>query len=201
MKYPSFFKQFLTNTCFVLFEVKSAFFCKAEISFLLAKFACDNLAAKLCLVNLLNYGVVTYFLWSSIFFSTVVRAVIVAKFVMLGILFSTSYDLALRKTLIIKLIILDVLFLTLIILALRKVLVTKLVISGILSSIFSIFYFHVSSFQILPFSTTLLSFLKSTGKDNNSSISTLLFKQFKLDDTFFNLPICKLSTSDFNLSK
>ena len=56
---------FSTSTYYVLFEVtflfnffslssKSVFFAKAVISFLLAKFACVNFAAKFCDVNLLN---------------------------------------------------------------------------------------------------------------------------------------------------
>ena len=54
-----------------------------------------------------------YLLYSGILFSTAVRAVVVAKFVMLVILLLTSF-----------------------ILASRVVLVAKLVISGILSSLF-----------------------------------------------------------------
>ena len=56
-----------------------------------------------------------YLLYSGILFSTAVRAVVVAKFVMLVILLLTSF-----------------------ILASRVVLVAKLVISGILSSLFLI---------------------------------------------------------------
>ena len=69
---------------------------KLSISFLLSKFACANLAAKFSAFNLLNSGVVTYLLWSSILFSTAVRAVVVAKLVILGILFLTSFILALK---------------------------------------------------------------------------------------------------------
>ena len=53
----------------------------------MAKFACANLAAKYSAVNLSNSGVVIYLLWLGILFSTLVRAVIVAKLVMLSILF------------------------------------------------------------------------------------------------------------------
>ena len=64
-----FFNSFLTNKCFVLFDVtflfnffslslKSVFFTKLAIS--LAKFACANLAAKFSAINLLNTGVVIY---------------------------------------------------------------------------------------------------------------------------------------------
>ena len=86
-------------------------------------------------------------------FSTVVRAAVVAKLVILGILPLTSF-----------------------ILALSVFLVAKLVISGILSSIFLILSFYTS------FSTTSIltsSLLKSTGKSTIFSIfylSTLLLK-------------------------
>ena len=64
-----------------------------------AKFACANRVAKFSAVNLLNSGVVLYLLWSGVLFSIAVRAVVVvvvAKLVMLGILFLTSFMLALR---------------------------------------------------------------------------------------------------------
>ena len=51
--------------------------------------------------------------------------------VILGILFFTSFILALREALVTKLIILSISFLTSFILALRLVLVAKLVVSGI----------------------------------------------------------------------
>ena len=84
---------------------------KLEISFLLAKVACANLAVKLSAVNLLNSIVVIYLLWSGISFSTAVRAVLVAKLVILGISPLTSFVLSLTPVLFTKL--------------------TKLVISGI----------------------------------------------------------------------
>ena len=87
-------------------------FTKSEISPLVAKFAWFNLAVKISAVNLLNSGVVIYLLWWGIIFSTAVRAIIVAKLVILRISFLTSF-----------------------ILALGIVLMSKLVISGILSSI------------------------------------------------------------------
>ena len=64
-----------------------------------AKFACANRVAKFSAVNLLNSGVVLYLPWSGVLFSIAVRAVVVvvvAKLVMLGILFLTSFMLALR---------------------------------------------------------------------------------------------------------
>ena len=59
------FNPFSTSACFVLFEVillfkffslssKSVFFTKLAILFLLAKFACVNLAIKFSDVNFLN---------------------------------------------------------------------------------------------------------------------------------------------------
>ena len=60
---------------------------KLAISFLLAKFIWANLAAKVSTVNLSNSGVVIYLLWSIIFFSRAVRAVVVAKLVILSIRF------------------------------------------------------------------------------------------------------------------
>ena len=64
-----------------------------------AKFACANRVAKFSAVNLLNSGVVLYLPWSGVLFSIAVRVVVVvvvAKLVMLGILFLTSFMLALR---------------------------------------------------------------------------------------------------------
>ena len=60
---------------------------KLAISFLLAKFIWPNLAAKVSTVNLSNSGVVIYLLWSIILFSRAVRAVVVAKLVILSIRF------------------------------------------------------------------------------------------------------------------
>ena len=60
---------------------------KLAISFLLAKFIWANLAAKVSTVNLSNSGVVIYLLWSIIFFSRAVGAVVVAKLVILSIRF------------------------------------------------------------------------------------------------------------------
>ena len=60
---------------------------KLAISFLLAEFIWANLAAKVSTVNLSNSGVVIYLLWSIILFSRAVRAVVVAKLVILSIRF------------------------------------------------------------------------------------------------------------------
>ena len=99
-------------------------------SLLLAKFACGNLAVKFSDVNLLNSLAVMYLLWSwsvivlylispifvlvqdfllNYFFSTAVRAIAVTKLMTLGILFLTSFILALRVVLVAKLIISDIL--------------------------------------------------------------------------------------------
>ena len=72
-----------------------------------------------------------------ILFSTAVRAaVVVAKLVIFGILFLTSFILVLRAAVVTKLVILGISTLSSFILALRVVLVAKFVISAILSSIF-----------------------------------------------------------------
>ena len=89
---------------------------------MLAKFTCANLAAKFSAANLLNSGVVIYWSWSlsviffsisliflfsvivfltksltlGILFSTEVRAVVVAKLVILGISPLTLLSLVLR---------------------------------------------------------------------------------------------------------
>ena len=71
-----------------------------------AKFACLNLAVKFSIAIFLNSGVVIDLLWSGILFSTAVKAVVVvAKLVKLGILFLTSFILALRIVLVAKLVI------------------------------------------------------------------------------------------------
>ena len=55
---------------------------------MLATFACASLAAKYSAANLLNSGAVINLLWSGILFLTAVGAVVVvAKLVILGILF------------------------------------------------------------------------------------------------------------------
>ena len=101
-----------------------------------------------------------------------------------------------------KLLILGILFITSFILALRVVLVAKLVTSGILSSISLIIELHTSFLTTSVF-TTSLSLFKSTGAGTNLSTSTLttsLFHLLKLLGTFFNLSISiiyKLAKSVF----
>ena len=83
------------------------------------------------------------------------------------------------------------------VLPLREALVAKLVILGILSSVFLILAFY-TSFLTTSFFTTSLNILKSTGTGTNlstSSLSTLLFKMFRLVGRFFSLSISNLSTS------
>ena len=75
---------------------------------MLAKFACANLATKCFAVNLLNFGVGIYLLWSGISFSTVVRALVIAKLVMQGILSLISFLIALREALAAKFVILGI---------------------------------------------------------------------------------------------
>ena len=78
---------------------------------LVTKFDCFNLAVKFSVVNLLNSGVVTYLLWSGILFSTAVRAVVIAKLVILGISFlATSFILELRVVLVAKLVMSSILY-------------------------------------------------------------------------------------------
>ena len=139
---------------------------------MLAKFACANFAAKCSAVYLLNSGVVIYALWSSISFLTAVRAVVVAKLVILGIFVFNLFILALRAVVVAKLVILCITFLISFILALRVVLVAKLVILGILSSIYLILTLY-TSFLTTSIFTRSLSFLKSTGTGTTLSTTNL----------------------------
>ena len=108
----------------------------------------------------------TNLLTLSILFSTVVRAVLVTKLVILCISPLTSFILALRAAVAAKLVILGISPLTSFTLALRKALVAKLVISGILSSIF--FYLSIIYlFLTASFFTSSLSLLKSIGTGFN----------------------------------
>ena len=77
---------------------------------MLATFTYANLAVKFSAVNLLNFGVMIYLLWIGILFSAAVRAVVVAKLVILGILFLTSFILALSEVVETKLVILGICF-------------------------------------------------------------------------------------------
>ena len=121
------------------------------------------------------------------------------KLLPLGILVSKT----IRAVLVAKLIIIGTSSLTSFILALSVVL-AKLVISGIYF-IFNIFYLNII---YIFFKTSLLTkspnLLKSTGTGNNLStfsLSTLFFKLLKLVGTFFNWSISNLSKLDFELAK
>ena len=125
----------------------------------------------------------TKLLTLGILFSTAVRAVVVAKLVILGILLLTSFILALKTVVVAKLVILGISFLTSFIFALRVVSVAKLAIPGVLSAIFFILALDASFLTTLF--TTSLSFLKSTGTGTTLSTSNL--------SAFFNLSVSNLS--------
>ena len=95
----------------------------------------NNLEAKYSAVNLFNSAIM-------IFAKAIRAVVVVAKLVILAILFLTSFILALRAAVVAKLVILGFSLLTSFILPLRVVLIAKLVISGILSSIFLSLQLH-----------------------------------------------------------
>ena len=93
--------------------------------------------------NFTNFCVIVSFLTKlltlGISYSTAVRVVVVAKLLILSILFLSSFILTLRAVVAAaKLVTLGTSHLTSFILALTEVLVTKLVTSGVLSSIFFI---------------------------------------------------------------
>ena len=101
--------------------------------------------------NFSNFCVIVSFFFTKlltlgILFSTAVRAVAVAKLVILGISPLTSFILALRAAVVAKLLIIGISPLTSFILALREALVAKLVISGILSSISLILALYIYLF-------------------------------------------------------
>ena len=134
-------------------------------------------------------------------FLTAVRAVVVvAKLVILGILFLISFILALIAVIVAKLVVLSISYLTSFTLVLRVVLVAKLVISGIFSSILLILAMHASCLTTSFFTTSLI-LLRSTGAGINltkCNLSTLFFKLLKLVGTFFNLSVSNLSASYLN---
>ena len=79
----------------------------------------------------------TKLLTPDILFSIVVRAVVVAKLAMLGILFLTLFVLELRAVVLTMLVILGISFLTSFILGLRELLVAKLVMVFYLQNVWS----------------------------------------------------------------
>ena len=104
----------------------------------------------------------TKLLTLGILFSASLRALVVAKLLILSISPLTSFILALREALVTKLVILGISTLTSFILVLRVVLVAKL----------EILY---TSFLMTSFFTTLLSLLKSAGTGTNLSTSNFYF--------------------------
>ena len=106
-----------------------------------------------------NFCIVVTFLTKllklGIFFSTPVRAVVVAKLAILGILFLTLFILTVRAAVEAKLVILGISYLTSFVLSLKVVLVAKLVISAILSSIFLILALYTSLLRTSFFTTSL----------------------------------------------
>ena len=140
--------------------------------------------------NFTNFCVIVSFLAKlrtlGILLSTAIRAVVVARLIILGILFLTSFIFALKAVVVAKFVMLCISFLTLFIYALRVILVAKLVISGILSSIFLILALYTSFLTTSVFNVSL-SLLKSTGTGANlskSNLCILLFKLLKLVGTF-----------------
>ena len=119
-----------------------------------------------------NKFFLTKLLTLSILFSTAVRALVVAKLVILGISLLTPFILAWRAVVAAKLVVLGVSPLISFILAFRVVLIAKLVISGMLSSVLLILALY-SVFLTTSFFTALLSLLKSTGIVSNFLISNL----------------------------
>ena len=79
---------------------------------MLTKFACANRTVKFSAVNLLNSEVVIYLLWSGILLSITVKAVVVAKLIITGILFLTSFISELRAVVVARLVIIAISFLT-----------------------------------------------------------------------------------------
>ena len=77
-------------------------------------------------------------------FSTLVKTVVVAKLIILGILFLTSFILVLRKALVAELVLQGILLLALFVLSIRVVWVADLVVTGILYSIILILTLYTS---------------------------------------------------------
>ena len=84
---------------------------------------------------------------------------VVAKLVILSILLSNSFILALRAVVVAKLLMPGISFLPWLILVLRVVLVPKLVISGILSLIFFILALYTSSLTYWYWSHVFINFI------------------------------------------
>ena len=133
------------------------------------------------LFNFINLCVrVSFFLLTlGILSATAVRALVVAKVVIVGISSLTSFIIELREALVAKLVILGVSALTLFISALTEALVAKLLMFGILSSIVFILALYASFLTTSCF-TTSLSLLKLTGTGTNLSTSSHLLQFLNL---------------------
>ena len=150
---------------------------------MLAKYSRFNINWKISAVNLLNSGVAIYlsWIWLVIFFSILLICVSYSQVFLTELLtLSISFSTIVRAALVAKLVVLGIWLLTWFILALREALVPTLVISGILSSMFLILPLY-TSFLTTPFFTTSLTLIKPTGKGTNlslSNLSALLLKLF-----------------------
>ena len=110
--------------------------------------------------NVINFCVLVSFLTKlltlGILISKALRTVVVvAKLVILGILFLTSFILTLRAAVVAQLVLSGIFFLASFVLALQVVLAAKVVISGILSSIFLTLELYASLLTTLFFNESL----------------------------------------------
>ena len=110
--------------------------------------------------NVINFCVLVSFLTKlltlGILISKALRTVVVvAKIVILGILFLTSFILTLRAAVVAQLVLSGIFFLASSVLALQVVLAAKVVISGILSSIFLTLELYASLLTTLFFNESL----------------------------------------------
>ena len=110
--------------------------------------------------NVINFCVLVSFLTKlltlGILISKALRTVVVvAKIVILGILFLTSFILTLRAAVVAQLVLSGIFFLASFVLALQVVLAAKVVISGILSSIFLTLELYASLLTTLFFNESL----------------------------------------------
>ena len=110
--------------------------------------------------NVINFCVLVSFLTKlltlGLLISKALRTVVVvAKLVILGILFLTSFILTLRAAVVAQLVLSGIFFLASFVLALQVVLAAKVVISGILSSIFLTLELYASLLTTLFFNESL----------------------------------------------
>ena len=81
-----FYLKQLFYLSYLVYDQNQCFFTKLVISFLLAKYACANLAGNFSAADLLNSGLVIHIVWSDILFSIAVRVLVAAKLLILGVL-------------------------------------------------------------------------------------------------------------------